>query len=254
MAVARAQAPVPGRSLAISAHFADPLAELRQEQVVGHGDAELAALHGLGAFVGGLELRVHPLVAQEAGAILGDAVAAHEAHRFAHHVRAVAGVPQLAGGAEDVGHRIEQRVLHQNVVPPARAACRRRYSMASFWTGRMALSMAEPPVMPRSARMSFFRFSSGSSWSNSARRFEAQRSAGLAGGPDVHQAVHHVLLELQAQFIARRAGAGDGTAPEPPALVADHRLDAPRAAWPKVMIATVTRVRRKTASMISPWV
>ena len=38
------------------AHFADPLAELGQEELVGHGDAELAALHRLGAFVGGLQL------------------------------------------------------------------------------------------------------------------------------------------------------------------------------------------------------
>ena len=67
---------------------------------------ELAALDGLGAFVGRLELGVHPLLAQEAGAVLGDAVAAHQADGLAHHGGAVAGVPQLAGRAEDVGQRV----------------------------------------------------------------------------------------------------------------------------------------------------
>ena len=66
MAVASVQAPVPGRSWR-SAASPRSTPELRQEQLVGHGDGELAPLHRLGPFVGGLELRVHPLLAQEAG-------------------------------------------------------------------------------------------------------------------------------------------------------------------------------------------
>ena len=65
--------------------------------------AELASLDGLGAFIGRLELRIHPFVAEESGAILGDAVAAHQTDRLPHHVGAVAGVPELGGRANDVG-------------------------------------------------------------------------------------------------------------------------------------------------------
>ena len=53
---------------------------------------------------------------------------------------------------------------------------------------------------------------------------EAQRSAGLAGGPDIHQPVQHVFLLLQAQLVARRAGRAFAAA-EPAALVHDDRLD-----------------------------
>ncbi len=93
----------------------DPLLELREEQLVRHGDGELQALHGFRAFVGGFELRVHPFLAEESGAIFRDAVATHEADGFAHHVGAVAGVPELARGAEDVGQRVEQGELNQRV-------------------------------------------------------------------------------------------------------------------------------------------
>ena len=61
------------------AHFGNPLPELRKEQLVGHGDAEIATLHRLGALVGRFQLRVHPLVSQEAGTVFGDPVAAHQA-------------------------------------------------------------------------------------------------------------------------------------------------------------------------------
>ena len=103
-------------------HLGNPLPVLREEQLVGHGERELETLHRFGAFVGGFELGVHPLLAQEARAILRDAVAAHEADGFAHHVGAVAGVPELAGGAEHVGLRIEQHELHQRIGLQARRA------------------------------------------------------------------------------------------------------------------------------------
>ena len=94
---------------------ADPGAELREEDCRGHGDGELAALHGFGAFVGGFKLRVHPLVGEEAGAILGDAVAAHEADGLAHHVGAVTGVPKLGGGTEHVGLGILEDELDERI-------------------------------------------------------------------------------------------------------------------------------------------
>ena len=76
-----------------TAHLLDPGAELGQEDLAGHGDRQLTPLHGLRPFVGRLQLRVHPLVGQEAGAILGDAVAAHQADGLAQHVGAVACIP-----------------------------------------------------------------------------------------------------------------------------------------------------------------
>ena len=168
--------------------------------------------------------RIHPLVAEEAGAVFGDAVAAHQADGFAHHAGAVAGVPELGGGAEDVGDGIEEGELDQRV-QVGRLAPLRRYSRASFCTWRMALNVAVPPAIPRAAKISFFCVSSGSSWSNSARGRESQRGAGFAGGPDIHQAVHHVLLSCKPELVARRAGGDCCAAAEPAAVVADDRLD-----------------------------
>ena len=54
---------------------------------------------------------------------------------------------------------------------------------------------------------------------------EAERGGSLSRGPDVHQAVQHVFLALQTQFIARRTGIDRFAAAEPMAMVADHRLD-----------------------------
>ncbi len=56
------------------------------------------------------------------------------------------------------------------------------------------------------------------------RRLEAQRRAGLARGPDVHQAVQRVLLLLDAQFVTRRARRALAAA-KAPALIKNHRLD-----------------------------
>ncbi len=109
------QAPVPGRSRGDAPHLGGPGAELGQEDLGGHGHRQLAALHGFRAFVGGFELRVHPLVAEEAGAVLGDAVAAHQADGLAQHVGAVAGIPELGGRANHVGFGVHQHVLHQRI-------------------------------------------------------------------------------------------------------------------------------------------
>ena len=97
------------------AHLARPGCELRQENFAGHGYGQLAALHGLGAFICRFKLRVHPFVCQKAGTILGDAVSAHQADGLTHHVRAMAGVPQLGGRAEHVGLGVLQHKLHQRI-------------------------------------------------------------------------------------------------------------------------------------------
>jgi hypothetical protein len=77
MAVASEQASVSGPVVGDQPHFTDPLAILGQKQLIRHRHAELLALHGLRAFISGFQLRIHPLVSQETGTILGDAVAAH---------------------------------------------------------------------------------------------------------------------------------------------------------------------------------
>src|ERR1035437_9836327 len=113
MAVAREQAPVSGRSLAMMRIWrihsrnwvrksSSVMVTLSWRGCTASGPS-WAALQGLGTFVGGFELRIHPLVAEEPGAVLGDAVAAHQADGFAHHAGAVARIPHLTGGAEHVG-------------------------------------------------------------------------------------------------------------------------------------------------------
>ena len=76
-----------------AAHLPDPGVELGEEDLGGHGYGQLTALYSFRTFIGGFELCVHPLVGKEAGTVFGDAVAAHEADGFAHHVGAVAGIP-----------------------------------------------------------------------------------------------------------------------------------------------------------------
>ncbi len=253
MAVASAQAPVSGRSLAMQAHFASPLAELGEEQLVGHGDAELAALHGFGTFVGGFELGIHPLVAEEAGAVFGDAVTAHEADGFAHHLRAVAGVPQLAGGAEHVGHAIEDGVLHQGIFlelgTAGRAGTRWHPSAPGAWlsSGRCL------PVRPRAAMISAFCFSSGSSSSKTRGGFEARERHWPRRWPRHPPGGGRRPALLQAEFVARRARGWRWIRRGSVAVVADDGLDGAESSLAEVMMATVTRVRRKTASMTSPW-
>ncbi len=97
------------------AHLLDPRLELRQEERVGHGDGELAPLHRFRSLVGRFQLRIHPLVAEEARAVFRDAVAAHQADRFAHHLRAPARVPQLGGGAKDVGQRVQKNETQKRI-------------------------------------------------------------------------------------------------------------------------------------------
>src|ERR1035441_6038942 len=76
-----------------AAHLRNPRLELREEERVGHGDRKLAALYRFRPLVGRLQLRIHPLIAEEARAVFGDAVATHQADRFAHHLCAPARVP-----------------------------------------------------------------------------------------------------------------------------------------------------------------
>ena len=229
MAVASVQAPVPGRSPGEPAHLGDPLLELREEQLVRHGDGKLQALHGLGAFVSGFQLRVHPFLAEEAGAIFRDAVAAHEAHGFAHHVGAVAGVPELAGGTEHVGLRIEHGEADQRIGFQLleRGSSSRSADglggepqpldgllpgLGQRLEGGAAgeVLLGQEPVFFFLERLELVKEPGGG---------KTQRGTGFAGGPDLDQALQDIFLLLEAQFIARaclarlrrRGNAGAGT-------------------------------------------
>ncbi len=72
-------------------------------------------MHGLRSLVGRFKLRIHPLAGQESRAVLGDAISAHQAHGFAHHVCAVARVPKLRRRTQHVRFRILQYKLHQRI-------------------------------------------------------------------------------------------------------------------------------------------
>jgi hypothetical protein len=233
MAVARAQAPVPGRSLAMDAHLADPFAELRQEQLVGHGDAELAPLHGFGAFVGGFELRVHPLVSQEAGAILGDAVAAHQADGFAHHAARRGRCSTACRPGRGRWPPNQQRVLHQRRRRPVRAACRpgtrsRPASAPCAWpSSRRAagdaargqdlhlLLLERVQLVEQCARLR----SPATRW---LRRWPTRPPGGAPRPPSVAGPVRSAASR-----------AGDGAAAEAVALRSGSPARRPRAAWPR---------------------
>ena len=92
-----------------------PRLQLRQEQFVGHGDDQLPAVDRFRAFVHRLQLGVQPFVRQEAGAVGGDALPAHEADRIAQHGGASRGVPHFAGRRKDVDQRLQQHVLDEPV-------------------------------------------------------------------------------------------------------------------------------------------
>ena len=218
------------------AQLADPGLHLREEDRVPHRHRDLPALDRLGALVGRLELRVHPLLAEEAGAVLGDAVAAHERDGLAQHGRADAGVPELRRGAEDVGLRVEEREADDLVgsqlgdarAPPwrrgggprARAARARSSPRASSTSSRAFM-----PVMPCACSSAFFCFSSGSSSSNRRAVAKPSERRRLARRPDLHEPVERVLALLDAELVADRAGRRLLRAAEAAALVADDRLD-----------------------------
>ena len=65
--IAALECAAPGRCEEITRISGDPILELRKENFIRHRDGEVAALHGLWTFVGGFELRVHPLVSPSSG-------------------------------------------------------------------------------------------------------------------------------------------------------------------------------------------
>ena len=148
--------PGPRTSRGDPSHFGDPARKLGQEQLVGHRDGELPALDGFRPLVGRLQLGVHPLLPQEPRAVLGDPVAPHQAHRLAHHVGAVAGVPELAGRAEDAPQGILDEVPDQRILlkrlEPLRVARRLGLGREGEELQRVLL---HPPQRPNLGRAAF---------------------------------------------------------------------------------------------------
>jgi hypothetical protein len=97
-------------------HLGNPEPELLEEQLVRHGDDQVATLHRFRSLVGCFQLRIHPFVGEKTGAILGNTVAAHQAQRFAHRIGARAGVPQLGRRTQHPRHRIGQDKPDQDVL------------------------------------------------------------------------------------------------------------------------------------------
>ncbi|KAF5038846.1 hypothetical protein DSECCO2_550040 [anaerobic digester metagenome] len=215
-------------------HLGDVVFEVHGEDVAGHGDRELAALHALGAFVGGFELAVVPLVEQEPGAVLGDAVAAHERHGLAHDGRAVAGVPELAGRAEHAGLGFKRLVLDHRVGVQggeaggvARLLGGEKQVHVFRGLGQNLFERRELRAHARDAGVGqglFLELFRGVEVVEQPRRGEAHGRAGLTRGPELGQADGGVLLLLQAQFVLGRALGAGVAAAETAALVADDRL------------------------------
>ena len=218
-----------------AAQLDDPTAEDGEKNLADHRHRKLAALDRLRPLVGGLELGVHPLVAEETRAVLGDAVAADQAHRVAHDVGAMAGVPELGGGAEDVGLRVEDEILDERIA--LQRLVTRRITLRFGPGGEVdefqrrlregaeglhlrhaagdAL-LGELAVLDLLQRIEFV---------EEARGGETERRGRLASGPDIDQTLQAVLLLLQSLIVARRAWADARRAAEAAAVVADDGLD-----------------------------
>ena len=131
---------------------------------------------------------VHPLVAEEAGAVFGDAVAAHEADGFAHHVGAVAGVPELAAGQRTLAALNRAgRTARADRLRAGEARCvarpavhEARTSSASFWTRAQELSAAARAAGDAALRRESRSFSLSSGSSSSKTRAAAKPSEALA--------------------------------------------------------------------------
>ena len=234
MAVASVHAPVPGRADDRAPHLVEPQPVLREEHRGRHRARELTALHGLGSFVGRLELRVHPLVAEEARAVLGDAVAAHQAYRLPHHRRAVAGVPELDGRPQHRRHGVEHDEAHHRIlgqgVEAARAARLRRLAELGQVLQRVLLSRLEGPPLRTARRDALLgevrvhRPFQRVEFVEDAGGREPERGGRFTRRPDVDQPVERVLFLLQPQFEPPRSGLGGIAAAEPAAMVADDGL------------------------------
>ena len=217
------------------AQLGGPLLDLGLENLVVHRHADLAALHHFRALVRGLQLRVGPLVEEEAGAVLGDAVAAHQADGLAQHVRAVAGGPQLGRRAEHVADGAQPDVRDERVGlelgNPDLVSRAFRLSLQAQELDGFRLGLAQGFHQGAAAAGTLFGEEAASlvlderELVKSAGGLKAERGSSLARRPHVGEAVNRILLHLDAEVVAGRAGFDAGRAAVAAALVADDRLD-----------------------------
>ena len=143
------------------------------------------------------------------------------------------GVPEFASRTKHVGQRIENRIFHQQIglqfVGALQIAFTDGQRIDLHQLQRLGLLLrhflergapgqffvGEPLVFFSFERIQFI---------EQPRSHEAERRAGLAGRPNIHEAMQRVLLLLNSQFVTRRAGRAFA-ATEPAALIKNHRLN-----------------------------
>ena len=190
-------------------------------------------MHRFRSLVGCFQLRVHPFVAEESRAIFRDAIPTHQTDRFAHHLCAPAGVPQLGCGAKNVGQRVQQNETQKRIGFQLRSL-----GVVGRQSGWQADEIRRP--FRRFALQLRARSRAGDSLSRqqfvslALQRIEfiegpcrrkSKRCAGLAGRPDVHQPVQRVFASLQPEFITHRSWRRRLRATEPPSLIPYDRLN-----------------------------
>ena len=168
----------------------------------------------------------------------------------------MAGIPELGGGADDVGFGVHQHVLDERIGFQLGAAGIALFEREQFdgavgtFLERLHLGAAAvDAALGQDRRLLLF---------NRLQRVEeagggkAERGGRFAGGPNIDQPVERILALLNALLVADGAGLGAFGSAEALALVADDRLDGGEQLGRRHQ-ADATRVRLKTASITSPW-
>ena len=193
---------------------------LREEHRIAHRLGNLTALNGLRAFIRCVKLHIRPLVEQESGAVLRDAIAAHERDRLTHHIRAMTGVPELAARTEHVGDSHKVHVADGYIF---------------VLLGILAFGEKLNGLIHRSLH----RLEHGTALAELllgfilncldlviyARDVEAKRACCFGGCPHVRQTLRDVLLHLEAKRMARTSLVHANRTAETRTLIADDRLD-----------------------------
>ena len=147
----------------------------------------------------------------------------------------MAGIPKLAGRAEDIGLSVDDDVLDHRVglerLVTGFVAQRPRLGLQVQEFERFGnpllqeLHGGHAALDPRRGEDYFLFFLHRVELVVEPGRLETERRRCLARRPDVEQAVRDVLFHLQSELVARRAGRHGAGAAEAVAVVADERLD-----------------------------
>ena len=191
----------------MSRNCAAQVRNTREKNLAGHRHGKLAALHRLRPLVGRLELGVHPLVSEEARAVLGDSVSADQAHRLPHDVGAVAVSHSLQAGQRTLAWESRMRYCTSGSASSAAYRAASRSPPAAPESDEIHGVLLQPakglhlrgprgdsllgelPVLELLQRVQLVEQPGGG---------KTERRRRLARGPDVDQAQERVLLLLQA--------------------------------------------------------